>query len=125
MLATTLLLGGSVAYFGRDYFTQKENPQKANLENMELESINLSSSGAFCPNALKIGAMRNLKSSHCVDISFFDGAGNVGTHACDGFPDQELILCGDGTIRNSARNFCFKAVGGNVVSEHCNLLTGP
>ena len=64
-----------------------------------------------CANPLIIGELRNLQSHQCVDIPGYDGAGSLQTYECDGYADQQLILCGDGTIRNEARNYCFTPQG--------------
>jgi len=45
----------------------------------------------------------------CVDIEGRTGAGNVIINKCDGGHDQDLILCGDGTIRNQQLNYCMTA----------------
>jgi len=45
----------------------------------------------------------------CVDIDGRTGTGNVAVRACDGGADQDLILCGDGTIRNQKLNHCMTA----------------
>jgi len=47
--------------------------------------------------------------NRCVDISGKTGAGNVQVYRCDGGKDQNLILCGDGTIRNQKLNYCLTA----------------
>ncbi len=73
----------------------------------------------LCTNPLVIGELRVKKSKQCVDIDGKDGAGNVMTYGCEGDDDQQIILCGDGTIRNSARNFCFTPNNGNVESSAC------
>ena len=73
------------------------------------------SAQVLCSNPLIIGELRNLKSKQCIDIPGIDGVGSLQTHQCEGYPDQKIILCGDGTIRNEARNFCFTPDGdGNV-----------
>ena len=72
----------------------------------------------LCSNPLIIGELRNLKSKQCVDISGYDGAGSIQTEECEGYSDQQIILCGDGTIRNEAKNYCFTPEGtGNVDVE--------
>jgi len=81
------------------------------------------SAQVLCSNPLIIGELRNLKSKQCVDIPGLDGAGSLQTFECEGYPDQKIILCGDGTIRNEARNYCFTPKGqGNVdvSSSPCN-----
>ena len=80
------------------------------------------SAQVLCSNPLTIGELRVLKSKQCVDIPGDDGVGSLQTYKCDGGADQQLILCGDGTIRNQARNYCFAPTGsGNadVVSTSC------
>ena len=73
------------------------------------------SAQVLCANPLIIGELRNLKSRQCVDIPGYDGAGSLQTFECEGYADQQIILCGDGTIRNEARNYCFTPKGtGNV-----------
>jgi len=42
----------------------------------------------------------------CVDIAGRTGSGDVKVLPCDGGKDQDLILCGDGTIRNQQLNYC-------------------
>lgn len=79
---------------------------------------------ASCLNPLNIGELRVFKSKECVDIAGLDGAGNVGTYACDGGQDQQMIICDDGTIRNQARNYCLQPDGSgnaNVVSSPCSV----
>ena len=76
----------------------------------------------LCTNPLIIGELRILKSKQCLDIPGHDGAGSLQTFNCEGKPDQRIILCGDGTIRNEARNYCFTPKGtGNtdVTSVPC------
>nr|AOO35152.1 chrysaoralin [Chrysaora quinquecirrha] len=80
------------------------------------------SAQVLCTNPLVIGELRIKKSRQCVDIDGKDGAGNVQTHECEGDDDQQIILCGDGTIRNEARNYCFTPRGSgndNVESSAC------
>jgi len=45
----------------------------------------------------------------CVDIEGRTGAGEVYIKPCDGGADQDLIMCGDGTIRNQKLNYCMTA----------------
>ena len=71
-----------------------------------------------CTNPLRIGELRVHQSKECVDITGKDGSGSLKTHKCDGYSDQQIVLCGDGTIRNEARNFCFTPKGkGNTGVE--------
>eukprot|EP00794_Sanderia_malayensis_P018562 gene18562-biopygen15643 len=71
--------------------------------------------------------LRVLNSKKCVDISGSEGAGSIGTHDCDGYRDQQIIFCVDGTIRNQATNYCFTPTNpsessGSVTSSRCILL---
>ena len=78
-----------------------------------------------CVNKIEIGEVRVLKSRSCVDISGNSGQGNVLTYRCESSPDQELIICDDGTIRNMKSNNCFSAGttgSGNVISTTCALF---
>eukprot|EP00794_Sanderia_malayensis_P018559 gene18559-biopygen15638 len=80
-----------------------------------------------CTDPIVIAELRVLKSKKCVDISGNEGAGSIGTHECDGYRDQQIIFCGDGTIRNQATNFCFTPTNpsessGSVTSSRCILL---
>ena len=78
-----------------------------------------------CSDPQEIGELRVLKSKKCVDIKGRGGAGDVKALKCDGYADQQIILCGDGTMRNKAENYCFQAdVSGNnnVYSGVCSLL---
>nr|BAK19474.1 hemolytic lectin-L1 [Cucumaria echinata] len=78
----------------------------------------------LCTNPLNIGELRSFKSKQCVDIVGNQGSGNIATHDCDGLSDQQIIICGDGTIRNEARNYCFTPDGSgnaNVMSSSCTL----
>lgn len=81
----------------------------------------------LCSNPLNIGELRVSNSKKCVDIDGNDGEGNVLTWNCDGLDDQQIIICGDGTIRNQRRNYCLQPTGSgnaNVVSAPCSLLYG-
>ncbi|CAB4042369.1 Hypothetical predicted protein [Paramuricea clavata] len=61
-----------------------------------------------CVNPIEIGELRVLKSKKCVNIDGTDGRGKINTIHCDGYHDQQIIMCGDGTIRNSkAPHNCF------------------
>lgn len=78
-----------------------------------------------CVNPIEIGEVRVLKSQSCIDIAGYSGKGNVQTYRCDSFDDQQLIMCGDGTIRNMKSNNCFSAGptgSGNVISTTCVLF---
>ena len=79
---------------------------------------------AICTNPIEIGELRVLNSKLCVDIEGKSGAGHIKTYHCDGLNDQQLIFCGDGTIRNEQMNYCFtpgKNGDGNLVSAACGL----
>lgn len=83
------------------------------------------SADATCSDPQEIGELRVLKSKQCVDIKGSSGAGDIKALTCDGYSDQQVILCGDGTIRNKAENYCFQAdVNGNnnVYSGICSLI---
>ncbi len=56
----------------------------------------------LCTNELAVGEIRVLNSRECVNIEGTDGQGHMSTHECDGYDDQQHILCGDGTLRNKA-----------------------
>ena len=78
-----------------------------------------------CVNPVAIGEVRVLKSQSCIDISGDSGQGNVLAYRCDSLDDQQLIMCGDGTIRNMKSNNCFSAGttgSGNVISTTCVLF---
>jgi hypothetical protein len=51
-------------------------------------------------DVMGISELRVLKTRQCVDIHGTDGSGNIQTYRCDGYRDQQLIMCEDGTIRN-------------------------
>lgn len=81
-------------------------------------------SQANCVNPIEIGEVRVLKSGSCIDISGKSGKGNVLAYNCQSSDDQQLIMCGDGTIRNTKSNNCFSAGttgSGNVISATCVL----
>ena len=83
------------------------------------------SADATCSDPQEIGELRVLKSKKCVDIKGKGGAGDIKALKCDGYSDQQIILCGDGTIRNKAENYCFQADANgnnNVYSGVCSLL---
>ena len=89
--------------------------------------ISVAVAQVLCSNPLNIGELRVLNSKQCVDVEGFDGAGNVLTWDCDAQDDQQMIICGDGTIRNQRKNFCLTPDGSgnaNVVSSPCSLLSG-
>eukprot|EP00794_Sanderia_malayensis_P002810 gene2810-biopygen2321 len=82
------------------------------------------SAQVLCINPLVIGELRSMKSRLCVDIPGADGEGSLHTGECDGYADQQIILCGDGTIRNQKRNYCFTPQGsgnGDVRSSSCQF----
>ena len=78
-----------------------------------------------CLNPLEIGELRVMRSKKCVNIDGYDGLGGVNTFSCDGFDDQQIIMCGDGSIRNTKSPYnCFTAGKngeGNIESSTCNL----
>ncbi|CAB4009458.1 Hypothetical predicted protein [Paramuricea clavata] len=78
-----------------------------------------------CFNPMAIGELRALKSKKCVNIAGTDGVGKINTHECDGYHDQRIIMCEDGTIRNSkAPHNCFtpgKDGNGNLKSASCKV----
>ena len=81
-------------------------------------------SQANCVTPVEIGEVRVLKSGSCIDISGKSGKGNVLAYNCQSSDDQQLIMCGDGTIRNTKSNNCFSAGttgSGNVISATCVL----
>ena len=78
-----------------------------------------------CVNPIEIGEVRVLKSQKCVDISGDTGQGDVQAYGCESSDDQQLIMCGDGTIRNMKSNNCFSAgtTGTeDVISTTCVLF---
>jgi len=82
-------------------------------------------SGAECMNPLAIGELRVYNTRKCVDIEGSEGRGAAKAYLCDGFKDQQMILCGDGTIRNEALNYCLQGDingQGDVYSSPCNFL---
>lgn len=85
-----------------------------------------SAAQVVCDNPIEIGELRVMKSRRCVDIAWYSGSGNVATYLCDGFDDQQIIMCGDGTIRNvKAPQNCLTAGRngrGNVVSSPCQVF---
>ena len=85
-----------------------------------------SAAQAVCVDPIEIGELRVMMSRRCVDIAWYSGTGNVATYLCDGFDDQQIIMCGDGTIRNvQAPQNCLtpgKDGRGNVVSSPCEVF---
>jgi len=82
-------------------------------------------SGVECMNPLAIGELRVYNTRNCVDISWWEGHGDVWASHCDGNKDQQMILCGDGTIRNEALNYCLQGDQngqGDIYSRPCNFL---
>lgn len=68
--------------------------------------------GVHCRNPIEFGELRVLNSKLCVDIAGNSGTGSVGTWLCDGYADQKLAFCGDGTIRNlQAPQNCLTEIG--------------
>ena len=81
----------------------------------------------LCPNEKLVGEIRVLNSRECVNIVGTDGQGHMSTHECDGYDDQQHILCGDGTLRNQAApQNCATPRGtdgkGTVYSIPCKLF---
>ena len=85
-----------------------------------------SSANVICVNPIEVGELRVMKSKLCVDIADSSGSGNVATHDCDGFKDQQIIMCGDGTIRNSETPQNCLTAGkdgkGDLVSVLCEIF---
>ena len=79
-----------------------------------------------CATPLEIGELRVLEGKHCVNIHGTDGRGDVNTEECDGYEDQQLIMCEDGTIRNAnTPNNCLipgEDGTGDVQSKSCKLI---
>jgi hypothetical protein len=79
-----------------------------------------------CVNPMKISELRVLKSKKCVNIDGTDGRGKINTNLCDGYHDQQIIMCKDGTIRNlKAPHYCFtpgKDGKGNLKSTSCEVF---
>ncbi|CAB3984876.1 hemolytic lectin-S1 [Paramuricea clavata] len=79
----------------------------------------------ICVNPMKISELRVLKSKKCINIAGTDGRGKINTNLCDGYHDQQIIMCEDGTIRNSKAPYnCFtpgKDGKGNLVSTSCEV----
>ena len=78
-----------------------------------------------CVNPMEISELRVLKSKKCVNIDGTDGRGKMNTNLCDGYHDQQIIMCKDGTIRNlKAPHYCFtpgKDGKGNLRSTSCEV----
>ena len=76
-----------------------------------------------CENPIEIGELRVLRSKLCVDISGRTGGGNVLAFKCEGLDDQQIIWCGDGTLRSTRASYnCLTATAdGNVVSSTCQV----
>jgi hypothetical protein len=79
-----------------------------------------------CVNPIVIGELRVMRGNLCVNIAGYKGLGSVNTFACDGFDDQQIIMCTDGTIRNTkSPNNCFtpgRDGKGIVKSSTCLVL---
>jgi hypothetical protein len=79
-----------------------------------------------CLDRLELGELRVQMGKKCVNIAGYNGLGEVDTYHCDGFDDQQIIMCGDGSIRNlKSPNNCLTAGSdgdGNVVSSTCNVF---
>jgi hypothetical protein len=81
----------------------------------------------LCTNEKLVGEIRVLNSRACVNILGTDGQGRMATYECDGYDDQQHILCGDGTLRNQAApQNCATPGGtdgkGTVYSIPCKLF---
>ena len=76
-----------------------------------------------CVNPMEISELRVLKTRKCVDIYGTDGSGNIQTWLCDGYHDQQLIMCGDGTIRNlkTPHNCITSDKDGKLKSTSCEV----
>ena len=112
------------------------------LAGVALSCIIDQASSFECRNPLHIGALWNKKSQGCVDIAGNDGAGDVYFGRCDGKDDQQMIFCGDGTIRNEQANLCltvYKSYWAQyfawwvtkwhtiyyIKSQACEMIPGP
>ena len=88
-------------------------------------SITKTAAQVICATPLEIGELRVKNSKHCVNIHGTEGRGDVNTDLCDGNRDQELIMCEDGTIRNTnTPNNCISPGTngkGNVESVPCEV----
>ena len=75
---------------------------------------------AVCGNPLAIGEMRQTSHPHlCVRTR----KGQVKSYYCNGSLRQQIIICGDGTIRSLFKNTCFtpNLTGDSIVSwAPCN-----
>ena len=88
----------------------------------------LASGQVHCLEPLEVGELRILSSQLCVDTSGHSGHGNVAANYCNGEPDQRLIRCADGTVRNRASPASCLSTdasgSGNVVMSPCRVLNG-
>lgn len=54
-----------------------------------------------------MGEIRNdYYKSYCIDTAGTSGRGVINLDVCDGYQDQQIMRCTDGTIRNNAGNYC-------------------
>ncbi|CAB4003340.1 hemolytic lectin-S1 [Paramuricea clavata] len=78
-----------------------------------------------CVNPMKMSELRVLKSKKCINIAGTAGCGKIDTNLCDGYHDQQIIMCEDGTMRNlKASHNCFtpgKNGKGNLKSTSCEV----
>ena len=76
-----------------------------------------------CEDPVEIGELRVLQSKLCVDISGRSGGGNALAFECEGLDDQQIILCGDGTLRSmrASYNCLTSTANGNVESSTCQV----
>ena len=88
--------------------------------------IERAAGAVICTDPIQIGELRVMKSRQCLNIQGTSGKHNVNTNLCDGYGDQQLILCGDGTIRNTqSPHNCLTEIGTarsrNVASVPCEV----
>jgi len=68
-----------------------------------------------------IGEIRVRQGDSCLNINGMNGKDNVVSGACDNSNgNTRLILCGDGSIRNTVNNDCFTKNGANLVKAECD-----
>ena len=108
-----------------------KNPRRTMMSNTVLLIIvtltcvsNTTATELVCLDPIEIGELRVLKSKLCVDVAGGNaGSGNAETFRCWGADDQQIIWCGDGTIRNfQAPNNCLTGDSegqGNLVFMQC------
>ena len=108
-----------------------KNPKEAIMSNIVLLIIvvltcfsTTTATELVCVNPIEIGELRVLKTKLCVDVAGGNGGtGNVETFRCWGADDQQIIWCGDGTIRNAQAPYNCLTGGtqgeGNLVFASC------